>query len=214
MAPAASWSFTPCGTGTSVAADAVTYSAYDPSVPLHATRSPTFTDLASEPTAVTTPAPSCPGTKGSGVLKRPSRKYKSIEFTPAAATFTTASVAFGWGTGSSANSNTSGPPDRLTRIAFMLFVVITLVYQDSGYQQQLPCRLSSLQVAVRPLRFCQRIGEFYPQLELARGDHAEDGARARHQFLSRCDVIRQRWPRHIQRSFLRQRDQVKWRHCT
>ena len=34
----------------------------------YATRSPFFTDRTSEPTAVTTPAPSCPNTSGSGAL--------------------------------------------------------------------------------------------------------------------------------------------------
>ena len=47
-------------------------------------------------------------------------------------------------------------------------------------QQQLPCRLSSFQIAMRPLRLGQRILVFDPQLEFARRHHAQHRARPRH----------------------------------
>src|SRR5271170_94527 len=99
MEPAASRSLTLCGTGTSRSAGTTAYSEYAPCTPVHATRSPTFNEVASAPTAVTTPAPSWPGVNGRDVLYRPSRKYTSTKFTPEAANFTTASFAFGCGTG-------------------------------------------------------------------------------------------------------------------
>jgi trans-aconitate methyltransferase len=42
-----------------------------------------------------------------------------MKFTPAASIFTTASFDFGCGTGKSTSSMTSGPPVRLTCMAFI-----------------------------------------------------------------------------------------------
>src|ERR1700728_5130297 len=97
MAAAACGSLSVAGTGTRLSAVAATYSAYDPNAPLQATRSPTFTVFASAPTAVTSPAPSCPGVNGNGVRQLPSRKRPSIEFTPAMETLTKASFGLGRG---------------------------------------------------------------------------------------------------------------------
>ena len=86
---------------------------------VQATWSPGFRDFTSGPIAVTTPAPSCPGTKGRATLYRPSRWYTSMKFTPEAAIFTTASLGLGCGTGKSASCRTSGPPVCFIRMAFM-----------------------------------------------------------------------------------------------
>src|SRR5579863_5181535 len=56
-----------------------------------------------------------------------------MKFTPEALSFTTASFAFGCGTGSSTTSIASGPPTCLTRMAFMISLDSRLRIKDSGF---------------------------------------------------------------------------------
>ena len=62
MTAAAASDETPSGTLTRTAAGAATASAYDPGALAQATRSPSRRPETADPSAVTTPAPSRPGT--------------------------------------------------------------------------------------------------------------------------------------------------------
>src|SRR5208282_4720810 len=78
-------------------------------------------------------------------------------------------------------------------------------------QQQFPRSLSPFQIAVRLLRFGQRIDMFDPQLEFAVANHAEDRSGTLLQLLSGRNVVPQRRPRQKDRSLLRQHQRIKRR---
>src|SRR5947209_15820027 len=83
----------------------------------------------------------------------------------------------------------------------------------SRQQEQLPRRFPPFQVAMGTLRLAQRIRVLDPQFEFAACDHAEYCAGALHQLASRGGVMSQCRTRDIQRTLLRQRNQIERRHC-
>ena len=78
MAAAAWRVVTPSGSTTTRSAGTTAYSAYAPRMLVYATRSPGFGSDTPGPTAVTTPAASCPSVNGVATLYMPVRWYTSM----------------------------------------------------------------------------------------------------------------------------------------
>ena len=73
MAAAPCFVPTPSGSATTRSAGTTANSAYAPTTPVYATRSPTLGSVTPDPMAVTTPAASRPGVKGTATLYCPVR---------------------------------------------------------------------------------------------------------------------------------------------
>src|SRR2546421_8019544 len=79
-------------------------------------------------------------------------------------------------------------------------------------QQQLAGSLAAFQVAMRLRGLSQPVDVLDAQFQLAAGDPTEHVAGAPFQFVAGGGVVRQSRPGNKQRAFLRQLDQVEWRH--
>src|SRR5208337_41353 len=84
----------------------------------YATRSPARMPRTSCPAASTVPAPSTPGTEGSGTLYNPVLRYTSMKLTPTASCRTRICPGPGAGVSRSCRRMTSGPPNCSTSISF------------------------------------------------------------------------------------------------
>src|SRR5579883_1321513 len=62
---------------------------------------------------------------------------------------------------------------------------------------------------MRLRRLCQRIGMFNPQLQRPGQDHPEHGLRPQLKLLPRGNVVHQGGPSHVERSLLRELNQVE-----